>query len=528
MIDLSRLFRAVRHPSRVACGALLVALPAFPVLATAQTPARTDSVPITLAAALDRATGQSQEVRLARSQVEYARSQVRAARSAALPALDGTLAYTRTFDSPFAGGGFTLPDSLRFDPDPTAPIDERVRYLEDNTYKAAFGALGNLFGNLPFGRPNTYIASLSGTQTLWAGGRVGAALRIAKEFEEAAELQLAEQVAEIELQTRTAYFNALLAQEMENIAAAALQQAESFLREEQLRREAGTSSDLDVLRAEVARENLRPQLVAARNAAELATLNLKRLIDVPLTQPVDLTTPLSVPSEQELAIPTIDAAVLLAQRAALRAQERQVAIREQQVRIARGAMLPSIGLSFNYGKQLQPARVFGFGGEDWRTDFSATIGVQVPIFNGFRRQAEVQQARIELEQERLRLTQLEENLQLQYEQALGEKRRAAADLAARQRTVEQAQRVYDLTVLRYQQGLATQLEVTDARLALLQSRTNLAQAISAFYLADAGVARAAGTPAVAPTLQTLPPPGTTTPPSSQPPVTSPSPAPPAL
>jgi outer membrane protein len=99
---------------------------------------------------------------------------------------------------------------------------------------------------------------------------------------------------------------------------------------------------------------------------------------------------------------------------------------------------------------------------------------------------------VTLEQERLRLGQLRESVQLQYEQALGEKQRAAASLAARQRTVDQAQRVHDLTVLRYEQGLSTQLEVSDARLSLLQSRTNHAQAIADFYLAEAGIARALG------------------------------------
>jgi outer membrane protein TolC len=75
---------------------------------------------------------------------------------------------------------------------------------------------------------------------------------------------------------------------------------------------------------------------------------------------------------------------------------------------------------------------------------------------------------------------------LQYQQAHGEKRRALSAMQARQRTVDVAQRVYDLTVLRYERGLATQLEVSDARLSLLQARTNLAQAISDFYTADAG------------------------------------------
>ena len=458
--------------------------------------ARGDTVALTLGQALARATGESQEVRLARSEVSLANAQVTAARSAALPQLNGAVNYTRTFDSPFRTGGITLPDSLRFDPDTTASLAERVRYLEQRVPSAGLGGLGSLFGSLPFGQQNAYTASLSGTQTLYAGGRVGAALRIADEYRAAARFGLTEQVAEIELQTRNAYLRALLAQELERIAAAAVAQAESFLAQERLRQEAGTSSELSVLRAEVSLANLRPQLVQARNAASLATLDLKRLVDLPLAQPIVLTTPLTAPSAAELASARLDPALVVTQRAAVQAAERQVAIREQQVRIARSAYLPSVDLRVNYGRQAFPSQIFSLGNQTWRTDFTATVGVSVPIFSGFRAQADVQQARVQLEQERLRLTQLRENVQLQYEQALGEQQRAAAELTARQRTVEQAQRVHDLTVLRYEQGLATQLEVSDARLSLLQARTNYAQAISDFYLAEAGVSRALAAPTV--------------------------------
>lgn len=468
--------------------------------ATGGTPSATaDTVPITLGDAVARAVGQSQEVGLARAQVDLARSQVTAARSAALPRLDGGVNYTRTFASQFdTGESLTLPESLQFSPDTTASIEERVRYLERRIPTAALGGLGSLFGNLPFGRPNVWTASISGTQPLYQGGRVGAALRIASEYREAAELGLREQLAEIELRVRDAYYRALLAQELERIATAAVVQADTFLAQQRMRQQAGIASDLDVLRADVEAENLRPQAIGARNAASLATLDLKRLIDLPLDQPVRLTTPLAIPSAAELAAPQADARQLLARRAAVQAAERQVAIREQQVRIARGGYLPSVDLSVNYAKTAFPAGVFGFTGEDWRTDFTASVGMRVPLFNGFRTRAEVQEAQVNLLSERLRLTQLRENVELQYEQALGEKQRAAADIAARRRTVEQAQRVYDLTVLRYEQGLATQLEVTDARLSALQASTNLAQALSAFYLADAGVARALGTPLTVP------------------------------
>lgn len=498
-----RSFPTARHS--VPCLALVVAslAAAAPVAAQVPVPARaiTDSVPLTLGEAVARAVRQSQEVRLARSQVELADAQVTSARAAALPQIDANLAYTRTFASAFAGGGFTLPDSLRFEPDTTLPLDERVRYLERNAGVAGLSGIASLFGDLPFGQENAYVASISGSQPLYSGGRVGAALRIADEYRQAARFGLQEELAEIELQVRNAYYQALLGQEIASIAHAAVEQAQAFLDQEQLRLSTGSASELEVLRADVELENLRPQLVEAVNLAELALLNLKRLIDLSLAQPVSLTTPLTVPSAADLAAASVSSELLQAQRASVRAAERQVAIREQLVRIARGAYLPSVDLSMAYGKQLFPAGMFDFGSQDWRTDWTATLGVSIPIFSGFRRKAEVDRAQVELLQDELRLAQLREAVQLEYEQARGEKERAAATIAARERTVGQAQRVHDLTVLRYEQGLATQLEVSDARLALLQSRTNLAQALSDFYTADASLTRAVGVPSTDAAIQ---------------------------
>jgi outer membrane protein TolC len=47
-------------------------------------------------------------------------------------------------------------------------------------------------------------------------------------------------------------------------------------------------------------------------------------------------------------------------------------------------------------------------------------------------------------------------------------------------------------VLRYDQGLATHLEVSEARLGLLMARTNYAQAVAQYHIADAGLQRALG------------------------------------
>ncbi|MQA88760.1 MAG: hypothetical protein GEU90_00800 [Gemmatimonas sp.] len=482
----------------------------------ADLPAREPSgsgLELTLDQAITKALGESQEVALARSQVTVADAQVTAARSPMFPQISANLGYTKTFASSFdTGGGFELPDSLQFNPDPSLPLEERVSYLEQNAPLAGLSGLGGLFGDLPFAQENAYSATLNGQQVLWSGGRLRSGVNIARNAREAAEYALIEEAAETELQVKTAYYQVLLADELETIATAALEQAQAFLDQEELRFEAGQASELDVMRAEVTLENLRPQLIEAQNAAELATLNLKRLTDIPASVPLTLTTGLMENLPAELEEPGLDPEVLTAQRAAVRSAQEQIEIREGEVDIARGAFLPNVALQMSYGRQAFPVDVFGFSNLDWRTDWTATLSVSVPLFTGFQRMADVERARAQLEQAHLQLVQLEESVQLQYQQALGEKRRAQAEIAARERTEEQAQRVYDLTVLRYDQGLATQLEVSDARLSLLEASTNLAQAVTSFHVADAGVSRAmtsdaAALPSVPSTLDTGPIPG---------------------
>lgn len=455
----------------------------------AQTTTSSDTFALSLEEALHRAATKSEEVQLAESQVSFAAAQVHDARAGAMPQINGAFGYTRTFSTQFEMK-FELPDSMKFEPDSLASTAQRLRYLEDKTPIAGLAGLGSLFGNLPFGRTNAYAATVSGSQLLYSGGKVGAALEAARRYNEAAHLQLTEQLADIDLSVRTAYYRALFAQEIEHISALAVEQADTFLKQEKLRESTGASSELDVLRAEVALANLKPQMVQARNAAELAILDLKRLVNIPAKQPLHLTTQLEAPAADRLAgAPEVDDAVL-EQRAAVQAAQRQVRMRELGVKVAKGAFLPNLAISMNYARYAYPTDAFKLGGVDWRSDWTAGLGLSIPIFDGLRRMAQIDQAQAQLLQARLQLSQLQEAVTLQYRQAVGERERAALNINARQTTVKQAQRVYDLTVLRYDKGLATQLEVSDARLALLSARTNLAQALSDFYIAEATVARA--------------------------------------
>ncbi len=458
------------------------------------------AVRLSLDEALSRALEQSEEVKTARAQVDAASAQVKNARSAALPQVNAQLSYNRALRSIFQGGGFTLPDSLQFDPDPNAPLEDRVRYLEDNATLAGLHGLGSLFSNMPFGQEHTWIGGISVTQPIFAGGRIKSAMDAASAAEDAAKAALVEATHDVAVQVKEAYYGAVLADRSVEIVEASVELAQEHLDQVRLQHEAGRASELEVLRAEVELKNLHPQLVQARNARDLALLNLKRLVNLPMDRDVELTTELVTESAgaarlASLELPSLEEAeVRLRRRAAVRAAEDLVEVRRELVNAAKGAYLPTVALMGNLSRQAFPNSGVFPRSDDWRDDWSVGIAVQWSLFDGFKREAEIDAARAEVRQAELQLDQLREAVRLEYEQALGELKRAQEQVMAAATNVEQAERVYELTELRYREGLATQLDVSNARLALQQARLNQVQAFHDAYVAVARAERALGIP----------------------------------
>ncbi len=449
--------------------ALLVALVALGGLGVdAEAQVGADSLRLGLEEAVARAVSQSEEVRTVRAQQALAESQVIQTRAGAFPQINANVAYNRALASIFDGISLGAP--------PGGGDDGEIEIPEDDA------------PILPFGRPNTWVASLSVTQPLYSGGRISTGLDIARNVRRAAELEVMEAEADIALQVKSAYFQAVLAQDLVGITEEAYALADAQLAQVELFQQQGTASEFDVLRARVERDNLEPAIVEARNAVRLAELNLKRLTNIPADQPLDLTTPLEpVAAEVDRAALT----TALRQRPALDALEQVVEAREGAVRIARANRLPSVGASANFSYQAFPERVTPLDAQ-WLRDWTVGFQVSIPVFTGFRTTGEIQQAQSELLQAELQRDQVREGLEVELEAALGEFDAARSQIAARQATVEQARRTLELAELRFASGLATQLEISNARLLLEQARVNEAQALYNYLNALARLERVSG------------------------------------
>lgn len=467
----------------VLAAAMLVARP---LAAAGQTP---DTLCLSLTEAVERALGLSEEIATARARRSQADARLTQATAAALPQLTAGLTYSRAIFSQFSAlAGFTGADTnsipSAFDPS----LSARVRYDTLSSLLMADFMKG-LVAGLPFGRANTYASLVQLTQPLFTGGRLSAARAAARHAQAASEHQLEETEADIVLQVRVAYLNVVLARRLRAIAVDARRIAAEHLSQVRMFRQAGTASEFDLLRARVDLENREPGVVQAENLARMAMLELKRLVNLPPEAPVTLTSSFD---PQPVEVDEAALASLIADRPALLAAREMVALRQAGLKGAKGDWFPTVAAQANLAFYAYPANVPPPGFSQWRKDWNLSLAISWPLFDGFARQGRVSEAGALLSEATAQQALLEEGMRVELSQAMGDYRTAIAQLRARQETSRLAQETHDLADLRYRNGLATQLEVSDAALVLDQARVNEVQALADYVKALARLERLGG------------------------------------
>ncbi|HVH12079.1 MAG TPA: TolC family protein [Longimicrobium sp.] len=480
-MQIIRPLRAFSHaPGRAVQAA------AFAVLALSAAPLSAqggDSLDLPLSRALELASG-GEEVGLAARRLDAANAAVGSARAGGLPSLRLNSTFSHTYEN------------------------------------ARAQAVGQIFN-----QPNTYGANLTFSVPLFQGGRAVQGMRAASRLREAATADVADAELDIGLQTLDAYLAAQLADRLVAIQDSNLALAEARVRQAEQFEQGGRGSRYDVLRARVERSNLEPALIQARGNRDLALLELRRLTNLPQDRPLRLSTQLNPAAVRALAERMEGAA--LADSAALdalpavRAARLRAQAGDAAARVAGSAALPTVTLNFVNGYQAFPLewRVPFQGGAlepvdcpsgseagrvctqqngGWFSDRSLQLAVSWPLFDGLRARNDVRQARAQAAMADLQAQQAWENARADAARARTEQDRARATFDAVTQTVAEAEEAFRLASLRYARGLGTQLDVSDAQLALLTARTNEARVTYELYLASAALSRALGRPLPAP------------------------------
>ncbi len=345
------------------------------------------------------------------------------------------------------------------------------------------------------GDDRNWNLGITARQVLYSGGGVTAGVKAQRLALEAATLQLQAVIDAALLEVRTRFYGVLVSRERIKVQEQSVELLQRQLQDVRNRYEAGTVSNFEVLRAEVALANAQAPLINARNNYRLAIEELRQSLGFTTSDGANLGkipdfvgsldyTPVAYELASSLA-------TAKSRRPDLLRLRRLEEAAEQNVTLRRSDYHPDLALvgSYDWRKAAGSSR-FSDARDGW------TIGLQSTwnIFDGRATAGRVVQARSQLAQARLASEEAELDVSVEVRRALSSLQEADELASASKRVVEQAEEAVRLADARYSAGTATQLDVLQARNDLTTARLNQVEAFYRYNIARAAVRRAMGLP----------------------------------
>lgn len=351
------------------------------------------------------------------------------------------------------------------------------------------GLSGSSFGS----SDRNWAYSVRATQVLYSGGGVQASVRSQKIAREAAVLAMQAAINDALLQVRTQFYNVLVDRERIKVQEQNIELLKRQLVDVKNRYEAGTVSNFEVLRAEVALANAQPALIRARNGYRTGIEELRRVLG--FTNPAENTAN-KVPNfvgtlEFTPVAYELKAAVLSAREKRpdlLRLRKLEEAA-DQVVAARRANFYPDLSLFGSYDWRKNPgSNNFGDSLHGW------TLGLQSTwdIFDGRATAGRVVQAKSLFEQSKLAADEAQLSVDVDVRRAVSALQEATELAEASKKVIEQAEESLRLAEARFSAGAATQLDVFQSQLDLTTARLNQLQAFYSFNVAAAQLRKAMG------------------------------------
>lgn len=448
--------------------------------------------PATLSRVVAVALERNRDILDAGYQVAIARSQVAEAWSAFYPTVDFSSSFTRNVAPQVS----FLPARI-FDPNAQEGDFIPVQFGADNLWNLSVNAEQSLL------EPGVFVG-------------VGAAGRYRGLQREA----LRGRTQEVVTRVRIAFYDLLLAQEDVRLTRNSLQRVRESLEETSAMEASGLAAAYDVLRLEVELANLEPTLGRAENRLASARRTLATELDLdpgselvvagdlaeidledfrrnsPANQ--DILGFAGVPDDGDGAAVEARTAARAPSTAERRSDLRQLQLtedlRQAELRIEQAGYLPTVTAFGTYGLAAQQNGSPDFFGSSMQRGSTKQVGLRVtiPIFSGLSRSARIGQRRAALRQAEIQTRLGRDRATVELGNLVDQVREARARAAGQRKAVSQASRGYEIVTAQYAEGVSSQLERTDAEVALRQSEFNYAEAVYDYLTARARLDQASG------------------------------------
>lgn len=325
-----------------------------------------------------------------------------------------------------------------------------------------------------FGTKYTGSVGVSLRQTLF-DGQVFIGLQARKASIEYAKANAAVTTEDIKENIYKIYYQVVVGRQQISTLDANIALTEKLLHNSNEMFKNGFAEKLDVNKNEVRLTNLRTERLKVENSLQVGLLGLKILMGMPAKDELVLTDTLS---DAELRDNIVDGAYNYSDRKDYQALELTRKLSEFDVRRWKLSKLPTASLFTSYSKNAQRNKFdfFNFN-EKWFSTALIGVNINVPIFQGFAADARIKRAQLNLQKVENLMTGTQLLIDNEVEQSRIRMRSALASIDFQKKNMQLAEQVYEQTRKKYEQGLGTNIEITNAQTELQIAQNNYYSAL---------------------------------------------------
>ena len=346
----------------------------------------------------------------------------------------------------------------------------------------------------------TYMAGITLTQPLYAGGRIVTGKRMSKIGEEAAGEKMRMTRAEVISDADNAYWTYVSVQEKMRMVEELKAQMDTLLSQVSVSAGAGMATDADLLTVKAKRSEVEYQLQKVAGGVELCRMVLCRVVGVPFDTPI--VTGDAFLSDVEASLSDDVTALSVDSRPELKLLQTQIDVARNQVRMTRGEYLPSlavVGAYMNYGNIKLSSMVDAGNGtyvpyeqKLQKGMCAAMLSLSIPIFHWGEGYNKVRKAKADVSNAVLDYQKNEKLMTLEARQAETNLRDSRALIACAKDALAQSEENLRVVSNRYSASMCPLSDYLTARFQWHQSKSNLVEAVTQYHISLTDYLRATG------------------------------------
>ncbi|MGL4328358.1 MAG: TolC family protein [Tannerellaceae bacterium] len=437
------------------------------LVTTQSTQAQTDTLRLGVDDAIAIALSENPTIQVADMEIEKKVYEKRKSIGALLPTIDASAQYNRTLKK----------QMMYFDGAFGAPGDTTQASVPDSKT------------GIPVGRSNNWTAGFTASLPIIAPALWKTITLSSLDVEMALESAKGSKVAMVE-EVRKAFYAILLAKDSYHVFQQSYDNADFNYNDIKRKYEKGLVAEFDLIRADVQKRNIFPNVVQSKNAVTLAELQLKALLGIDLEQPIackGLLNDYQAEMFQELMLSDTS----LKENIDLKKLDIQSKQLNETLKMQKLQYSPTLAATASY-QWTAMNNDFKFSQYQWNPYSMVGLSVSIPIFTGGSRYYSAKQTKVSMNQLKLQREDLYRNLSVAIRNYRDNMIKSVEQVQSNQQAVAQAEKGYLIAEKRYNTGMATLLELNDADLALTQSRLQYNQSIYDYLVAKAGLEKTLG------------------------------------